>query len=71
MISTRTYTSITVTKFQLREDSISYSLLILNLILIIEKNTNLKSLNLLTRVLKKSKSVTLIVQFELVSLTNT
>ena len=71
MISTRTYTGITVTNFQLREDSISYSLLILNLILIIEKKYKFKVFKSVDKDLKKSKSVTLIVQFELVSLTNT
>ena len=71
MISTRTYTGITATNFQLREDSISYSLLILNLILIIEKKYKFKVFKSVDKDLRKSKSVTLIVQFELVSLTNT
>ena len=42
MISTQTHTSITVTNFQIREDSILYSLLILNLILIIENKCKFK-----------------------------
>ena len=70
MISTQTHTSITVTNFQLREDSILYNLLILNLTSIIEKK-NTKIFKYIAKGLKKSKSVPLIVQFELVSLTIT